>query len=77
MGARDRRLSGLPVYLKEESEEKGAVEACKRLISSSLLVNPARIPARLLHSLRINQFQLEGDPRTSYLVGYFRDPWLA
>ncbi|TKC38840.1 hypothetical protein EI555_007718, partial [Monodon monoceros] len=27
MGARDRRLSGLPVYLKEESEEKGAAEA--------------------------------------------------
>lgn len=36
MGARDRRLSGLPVYLKEESEEKGAVEACEQLIAPSL-----------------------------------------
>ena len=27
MGARDRRLSGLPVYLKEESEGKEAAEA--------------------------------------------------
>jgi hypothetical protein len=26
MGALDRRLSGLPVYLKEESKKKGVVE---------------------------------------------------
>lgn len=62
MGARDRRLSGLPVYLKEESEEKGAVEACEELISSSLPEELIFLEAHLLCSLRINQFQMEGDP---------------
>lgn len=54
MGVRDRRLLGLFVYLKEEFEEKGVVEVCKRLILLFLFVNFVRIFVRLLYLFRIN-----------------------